>query len=83
MLVSFSEYGGGAPFAGLHAVVVGAGNSSIDVCQDLTLHGAASVTMRCPSSQASRAVSSCTRAASSVVSRIIIFGDVERMNDLA
>lgn len=45
--------------------------------------GVASVTMRCPSSQASRAVFSCTRAASLVVSRIIIFSDVERMNDLA
>ena len=38
-------YGGGAQFAGKRAVVVGAGNSSIDVCQDLVLQGAESVTM--------------------------------------
>ena len=40
-----SHYAGGAPFAGLRAVVIGAGNSSIDICQDLVVHGAASVTM--------------------------------------
>ncbi|KAM5545582.1 hypothetical protein V8D89_000620 [Ganoderma adspersum] len=40
-----SRFPGGTPFAGQHAVVVGAGNSSIDVCQDLALRGAASVTM--------------------------------------
>ena len=40
-----SRFPGGAPFAGQHAVVVGAGNSSIDICQDLALRGAASVTM--------------------------------------
>ena len=38
-------YGGGAPYAGKHVVVIGAGNSSIDICQDLHLKGAASVTM--------------------------------------
>ncbi|KAJ7098487.1 FAD/NAD-P-binding domain-containing protein [Mycena belliarum] len=38
-------YMGGAPFAGQRVVVVGAGNSAADVCQDLVFHGAASVTM--------------------------------------
>ena len=40
-----SQYKGGGAFAGQRAVVIGAGNSSIDVCQDLVLKGAASVTM--------------------------------------
>ncbi len=39
------EYTGGTQFAGKRAVVVGAGNSAIDVCQDLVFHGAQSVTM--------------------------------------
>ncbi|KAI0775917.1 FAD/NAD-P-binding domain-containing protein [Trametes elegans] len=39
------HYAGAAPYAGKRAVVVGAGNSSIDICQDLVLHGAESVTM--------------------------------------
>ena len=39
------DYAGGAEFTGKRAVVVGAGNSSIDVCQDLFLRGAESVTM--------------------------------------
>lgn len=39
------QYGGGAPYAGKKVVVVGAGNSSIDICQDLALNGATSVTM--------------------------------------
>ncbi|OSC96813.1 FAD/NAD-P-binding domain-containing protein [Trametes coccinea BRFM310] len=39
------EFGGGAPYAGKKAVVIGAGNSSIDICQDLVLRGAGSVTM--------------------------------------
>ena len=34
-----------APFVGKHVVVVGAGNSSIDICQDLAIGGVASVTM--------------------------------------
>ena len=34
-----------APFVGKHVVVVGAGNSSIDICQDLATGGVASVTM--------------------------------------
>lgn len=34
-----------APFAGKRVIVVGAGNSSIDICQDLATGGAASVTM--------------------------------------
>ena len=40
-----SEFPGGAHFAGKRAVVVGAANSSIDICQDLVLKGALSVTM--------------------------------------
>ena len=40
-----SVYGGGAPYAGKRVVVIGAGNSSIDICQDLVLRGAQSVTM--------------------------------------
>ncbi|PIL34655.1 hypothetical protein GSI_03434 [Ganoderma sinense ZZ0214-1] len=43
--VHSSRFPGGALFAGQHAVVVGAGNSSIDICQDLALRNAASVTM--------------------------------------
>ncbi len=36
---------GPAPYVGKRVVVVGAGNSSIDICQDLALGGAQSVTM--------------------------------------
>lgn len=45
VILHSQHYVGGAPFAGKRAVVVGAGNSSIDVCQDLFLRGAESVTM--------------------------------------
>ncbi|KAF8182132.1 FAD/NAD-P-binding domain-containing protein [Mycena galopus ATCC 62051] len=38
-------YQGGAPFSNKRIVVVGAGNSAADVCQDLVFHGASSVTM--------------------------------------
>lgn len=40
-----SEYQGGAVFAGHRVVVVGAGNTAADLCQDLVFHGARSVTM--------------------------------------
>jgi cation diffusion facilitator CzcD-associated flavoprotein CzcO len=40
-----SQFPGGQRFAGLRVVVIGAGNSSADICQDLTFRGAASVTM--------------------------------------
>ncbi|KLO16763.1 dimethylaniline monooxygenase [Schizopora paradoxa] len=40
-----SEYHGGSPFANKSVVVVGSGNSSADVCQDLVFRGASSVTM--------------------------------------
>lgn len=43
--VHSSVFPGGALFKGMNAVVVGAGNSAIDICQDLALKGAASVTM--------------------------------------
>ncbi|KAI0774161.1 dimethylaniline monooxygenase (N-oxide-forming) [Fomes fomentarius] len=39
------EFPGAAPFVGKRVIVVGAGNSSIDVCQDLVLRGAQAVTM--------------------------------------
>lgn len=39
------SFSGGAPFAGKRVVVIGAGNSSIDICQDLVFQGAQSVTM--------------------------------------
>ncbi|KAF7294667.1 FAD/NAD-P-binding domain-containing protein [Mycena indigotica] len=39
------NYRGGAPFAGKRVVVVGAGNTSVDICQDLVFHGAQTVTM--------------------------------------
>lgn len=44
-VVHSSRFPGGALFAGQHAVVVGAGNSSMDICQDLALRNAVSVTM--------------------------------------
>ncbi|EMD40804.1 hypothetical protein CERSUDRAFT_149241 [Gelatoporia subvermispora B] len=40
-----SRYAGGHLYTGKHAIVVGAGNTSIDICQDLSIRGAASVTM--------------------------------------
>ncbi len=39
------QFAGGTPYAGKRVVVIGAGNSSIDICQDLVLRGAESVTM--------------------------------------
>ncbi|KAI0677130.1 dimethylaniline monooxygenase (N-oxide-forming) [Trametes maxima] len=39
------QFAGGAPHAGKRVVVIGAGNSAIDVCQDLVLRGAGEVTM--------------------------------------
>ncbi|KAJ7663499.1 FAD/NAD-P-binding domain-containing protein [Mycena rosella] len=40
-----AAYTGGKPFAGQRTLVVGAGNSAADMCQDLAFQGAASVTM--------------------------------------
>ncbi|THH32241.1 hypothetical protein EUX98_g1948 [Antrodiella citrinella] len=40
-----SKYQGGAPYTGKRVIVVGAGNSSIDICQDLCFHNTKSVTM--------------------------------------
>ncbi|TCD67151.1 hypothetical protein EIP91_000436 [Steccherinum ochraceum] len=40
-----AHYQGGALYAGKRVVVVGAGNSGIDICQDLCFHGAKSVAM--------------------------------------
>ncbi|KAG6850615.1 hypothetical protein H0H93_010807 [Arthromyces matolae] len=39
------NYRGGRPFSGKRVVVVGAGNTSADICQDLVIQGAQSVTM--------------------------------------
>ncbi|KAJ7589556.1 FAD/NAD-P-binding domain-containing protein [Mycena floridula] len=39
------QYPGGRHFTGKRVVVVGAGNTSTDICQDLAFHNAASVTM--------------------------------------
>ncbi|KAF7359203.1 FAD/NAD-P-binding domain-containing protein [Mycena sanguinolenta] len=44
-IVHCVDYKGGKPFAGKRVVVVGAGNTSADLCQDLSFHGAESVTM--------------------------------------
>ncbi|CDO68617.1 hypothetical protein BN946_scf184996.g48 [Trametes cinnabarina] len=40
-----SSFRGGSDFSGKRVVVVGAGSSAIDACQDLVLNGAESVTM--------------------------------------
>lgn len=40
-----SRYMGGKPYAGKDCIVVGAGNTSADLCQDLSFRGAKSVTM--------------------------------------
>ncbi|KAJ7626784.1 FAD/NAD-P-binding domain-containing protein [Roridomyces roridus] len=40
-----AAYPGGQPFIGLRTLVVGAGNSSADICQDLAFQGAKEVTM--------------------------------------
>ncbi|KAJ7689660.1 FAD/NAD-P-binding domain-containing protein [Mycena rosella] len=40
-----AAYPGGKPFEGKRTLVVGAGNSAADICQDLTFQGAAEVTM--------------------------------------
>ncbi|OSC96812.1 FAD/NAD(P)-binding domain-containing protein [Trametes coccinea BRFM310] len=39
------SFHGGADYAGKRVLVIGAGNTSIDICQDLVLNGAHSVTM--------------------------------------
>ncbi|KAJ7267699.1 hypothetical protein B0H12DRAFT_1098435 [Mycena haematopus] len=43
--VHASAYAGGKDYVGKRALVVGAGTSSADICQDLAFHGAAEVTM--------------------------------------
>jgi len=40
-----SKYMGGQPYAGKNTIVVGAGNTAADMCQDLSFRGAKSVTM--------------------------------------
>jgi cation diffusion facilitator CzcD-associated flavoprotein CzcO len=58
-----AQYQGGKPFAGKHAIVVGAGNSSADICQDLVVQGARSVTMVQRSSTCVMACSSIRQVA--------------------
>ena len=55
------EFRNSTPFVGKHVVVIGAGNTGIDICQDLAVGGAASVTM-------------VQRSSSCVVSRSIVRG---------
>ncbi|KAJ7848103.1 hypothetical protein B0H13DRAFT_1906930 [Mycena leptocephala] len=43
--VLMTAYAGGKGFVGKRTLVVGAGNSSADICQDLAFHGAAEATM--------------------------------------
>ncbi|KAJ6546900.1 FAD/NAD-P-binding domain-containing protein [Mycena capillaripes] len=45
MTLHSSDYHGGKPFAGKRVIVVGAGSTACDLCQDLIFHGAQSVTM--------------------------------------
>ncbi|KAJ7253392.1 FAD/NAD-P-binding domain-containing protein [Mycena haematopus] len=40
-----SKYNGGKPFSGKRVIVVGAGNTAADICQDLVFHDAQSITM--------------------------------------
>lgn len=40
-----TQYQGGIPYTGKRVIVVGAGNTSADICQDLVFHGAKSVMM--------------------------------------
>ncbi|KZT01059.1 FAD/NAD-P-binding domain-containing protein [Laetiporus sulphureus 93-53] len=44
-VIHASTYKGGEPYAGKKTIVVGAGNTSADICQDLSFRGAKSVTM--------------------------------------
>lgn len=44
-VIHSTDFMDATPFVGKHVVVVGAGNTSIDICQDLATGGAASVTM--------------------------------------
>ncbi|KAK7055819.1 FAD/NAD-P-binding domain-containing protein [Favolaschia claudopus] len=44
-IIHAAAYDGGKNFAGKRVMVVGAGNSSADICQDLAFHGASEVTM--------------------------------------
>ncbi|KAI0750787.1 dimethylaniline monooxygenase (N-oxide-forming) [Daedaleopsis nitida] len=44
-LLHSSTFPGGDAYAGKRVVVIGAGNSSIDICQELVEHGATSVTI--------------------------------------
>ncbi|KAI0353542.1 FAD/NAD-P-binding domain-containing protein [Trametes cingulata] len=45
LVMHSQQFQGGTPYAGKKVVVIGAGNSAIDICQDLVLRGAESVTM--------------------------------------
>ncbi|KAF7372895.1 Dimethylaniline monooxygenase [Mycena sanguinolenta] len=64
-IVHCADYQGGKPFAGKRVVVVGAGNTSADLCQDLSFHGAESVTM-------------VQRSATVVVPIVLVENEIER-----
>ncbi|KAJ7591775.1 hypothetical protein C8J56DRAFT_931702 [Mycena floridula] len=61
-----SKYQGGRHFSGKRVVVVGAGNTAADICQDLAFHKAASVTMV----QRSKTVVMGFKFASEILSRM-------------
>ena len=44
-IIHSSSFAGGQGYTGKRVLVVGAGNSSVDICQDLVFRGAQSVTM--------------------------------------
>ena len=44
-LLHSGDFPGGAAYTGKRVAIIGAGNSSIDICQDLVLHNAKSVTV--------------------------------------
>ncbi|KAL0948592.1 hypothetical protein HGRIS_011150 [Hohenbuehelia grisea] len=44
-IIHTGSFNGAAPFTGKRVIVVGAGNTSADVCQDLVTHNAAEVTV--------------------------------------
>ncbi|KZT03173.1 FAD/NAD-P-binding domain-containing protein [Laetiporus sulphureus 93-53] len=44
-IMNGDQYKGGQPFTGKRALVVGAGSTAADICQDLHVHGAEAVTM--------------------------------------
>ncbi|KAK0482195.1 hypothetical protein IW261DRAFT_1417804 [Armillaria novae-zelandiae] len=56
------KYGGGKSYKGKRVIVIGAGNTSADICQDLVVQGAESVTMVQRSSTCVVGHTGCTNA---------------------